>query len=312
MNITRMRINSLIILFLLVMFSSCVKEQMADVIEDLDPLTVEIISTDVQVDENSKEQINIELKLSRIIGKSIKVFFDIKGKDNLTGHNLSVENDINVINKDKMVVIPAGKTSANIQLTVNDNNLIDKNRAAELTLLSCDEPVKIGLKKSSSILIIDNENAFGGVFLRDLIVFSGLAFETCDESERVSIPYEIKLIEEISEDKLRVNIKGMGNVLLNNQTGWAEAGQKIEYLPVECIIDNTNPTRPCISMSQQPFVKWYRDEDGHPVIYSLNACDKKPIKLDVLSKKWSFDYSIYDDRSSFYSNYIFTVYFDLN
>lgn len=307
-----MKINSLIVLFFLVVLSSCVKEQAADVIEDLDPLTVEIISTDVQVDENSKEKIVIELKLSRIIGKSIKVFFDIKGKDNLTGYTLSVDNDIKLLNKDKVVVIPAGKTTANIELIVNDNNIIDKDRAAELTLLSCDEPVKIGLKKSSSILVIDNENAFGGLFLRDLIVFSGLAFETCDETERVSIPYEIKLIKEISEDKIKVSIKGMGNVFLNIQTGWAEAGQKIEYLPVECIIDNTNPTRPCISMSQQPFVKWYKEENRGPSIFSLVACDKKPIKLDVLSKKWSFDYSIYDDRSSFFSNFLFTVYFDLN
>ncbi|MGB5989954.1 MAG: hypothetical protein WBG43_09460 [Marinifilaceae bacterium] len=312
MNITIMKINSLIVLFFLVVLSSCVKEQAADVIEDLDPLTVEIISTDVQVDENSKEKIVIELKLSRIIGKSIKVFFDIKGKDNLTGYTLSVDNDIKLLNKDKVVVIPAGKTTANIELIVNDNNIIDKDRAAELTLLSCDEPVKIGLKKSSSILVIDNENAFGGLFLRDLIVFSGLAFETCDETERVSIPYEIKLIKEISEDKIKVSIKGMGNVFLNIQTGWAEAGQKIEYLPVECIIDNTNPTRPCISMSQQPFVKWYKEENRDPSIFNLVACNKKPIKLDVLSKKWSFDYSIYDDRLPFFTNYLFTVYFDLN
>lgn len=307
-----MKIKALIISLSLILFSSCVKEQMADVIEESETLTVEIISTDVLVTENSKKNINIELKLSRIIGKSIKVFFDIKPKNNLTGYSLSVEEDINIINTDKTVVIPAGKTSANIQLSVRDNKIIDNNRAAELTLLSCDEPAKIGLKKSSSILILDNESAFGGIFLKDLIVASGTAFETYNDSERISVPYDIKLIEEISDDKIRVSIKGIGNVLLNNVTNWAEAGQKIEYLPVDCVIDNTNPTRPCISMAQQPCVKWYRDSDGDPMIFNLNACDRKPMKLDVLSKKWSFDYSFYDDRSSFYSDYVFTVYFDLN
>ncbi|MBI9062421.1 MAG: hypothetical protein JEZ14_10575 [Marinilabiliaceae bacterium] len=201
--------------------------------------------------------------------------------------------DFEIVNVGRDLIYEPGVAVQNIDIKLMDNDETDGDLEVTISLVSTNKAdYEIGKPGpdntfSSYVLTILDDDC---PFVPEDYSKSLDGLETCIYWTDIKSPFVFEYLGEVSENVYRYNVTGFWYAQLEgSEYAWVGDGDSAEYLPIEAIIDLSDPTAPTIEIKGGIGAMLHQDGDAYS--YEVKAT-KTALFLSTCKKEMRFPYQM--------------------